>query len=57
MPLEEDVQFGKIYVRIVGDEVELETLLESLKGKGAMVKDEISSKPWGLKDFTVLGEP
>jgi hypothetical protein len=57
MPLEEDAQFGKVYVRIAGDEGELETLLESLKGKGAVVKTETSAKPWGLKDFTILGMP
>lgn len=57
MPLEEDAQYGKIYVRIAGDEGDLETLLESLKRKGAILKTEISAKPWGLKDFTILGTP
>lgn len=45
---------GKVYVRIEGVEDELERLCEKLRGEGVEVAAEISTKPWGLRDFTVL---
>lgn len=49
----EDVQFGKVYIRIEGDDDELEQLAEKLKANKANVLGGIETKPWGLKDLTV----
>ncbi|KAK7747841.1 hypothetical protein SLS53_001090 [Cytospora paraplurivora] len=49
----EDVQFGKVYIRLEGDEDELEKLAEKLKTNKANVVGDIVTKPWGLKDLTV----
>lgn len=52
-PIENDVQFGKIYVLIDGDDDELEKLAEKLAAGKALVQGEIVTKPWGLRDLTV----
>ena len=54
--LPEDAAFGKIYVRIGEGEGELESLLETFRSKSVIVKNEITTKPWGLKDFTIIGK-
>ncbi|KAF2097240.1 hypothetical protein NA57DRAFT_77493 [Rhizodiscina lignyota] len=51
--LQDDAHFGKIYVRLGEGEGELESLLESVRSKGATIRNEITTKPWGLKDFTI----
>ncbi|KUI67946.1 hypothetical protein VM1G_03108 [Cytospora mali] len=48
-----DVQFGKVYIRIDGDDDELEKLAEKLKASKAKVVGDIETKPWGLRDLTV----
>jgi catechol 2,3-dioxygenase-like lactoylglutathione lyase family enzyme len=53
----DDATFGKIYVRIDGtNDGELEALLGRFRGAGAEVRDEITTKPWFLKDFTIVGK-
>lgn len=52
-PIENDVQFGKIYIRIDGDDDELEKLREKLLASKATVRGDIVTKPWGLRDLTV----
>lgn len=52
-PVTKDVQFGKIYIRIDGDDDELEKLSETLLARKATVRGEIVTKPWGLRDLTV----
>jgi catechol 2,3-dioxygenase-like lactoylglutathione lyase family enzyme len=52
--LPDDAAFGKVYIRLAGTESdELEKFLESVRGKGVKVRNEITTKPWGLKDFTI----
>jgi len=51
--LSEDAAFGKIYIRMGGEANELDELLEKYRKLGAVVRNEMSVKPWGLKDFTV----
>lgn len=53
--IENDVQFGLMYIRVAGDEKELETLLETFKSRNVIIQAEITEKPWGLRDFTVQG--
>ncbi|KAF2171885.1 hypothetical protein M409DRAFT_18117 [Zasmidium cellare ATCC 36951] len=49
----DDVAFGKVHIRIAGDEDELEKLFEVLQTKGAKVVTEVTHKAWGLKHFAV----
>jgi catechol 2,3-dioxygenase-like lactoylglutathione lyase family enzyme len=51
--VENDNGPGKVYIRVEGEEDELEKLFEKLKGSEVGVRAEISTKPWGLRDFTV----
>ncbi|KAK5084814.1 hypothetical protein LTR05_005893 [Lithohypha guttulata] len=51
--LPEDTAFGKIYIRIEGEEDELSELLKKYRKGGAVVKNDMSVKPWGLRDFTI----
>ncbi|KKY31257.1 hypothetical protein UCDDA912_g08753 [Diaporthe ampelina] len=51
--VENDVQFGKVYIRIDGDDGELEKLRDTLKANRAKVRGDIETKPWGLRDLTV----
>lgn len=48
-----DVQFGKVYIRIEGDDDELEKLAEKFKANKAKVLGDIQTKPWGLRDLTL----
>lgn len=48
-----DVQFGKVYIRIDGDDDELEKLAETFRANKAKVLGDIDTKPWGLRDLTV----
>lgn len=48
-----DVQFGKVYIRIDGDDDELEKLAEKFKANKAKVLGDVETKPWGLRDLTV----
>lgn len=52
--VENDVQFGKVYIRIDGDDDELEKLRDTLKKNKAQIRGEIENKPWGLKELTVV---
>lgn len=52
-PIENDVQFGKVYIRIEGDDDELEKLSDKLRASKAKVQGDIVTKPWGLRDLTV----
>ncbi|KAG8164293.1 hypothetical protein KVR01_006211 [Diaporthe batatas] len=49
-----DVQFGKVYIRLEGDDDELEKLRDTLKENKARIKGDIETKPWGLRDLTVV---
>lgn len=49
----DDAKFGKIYIRIDGEDDELERLEETLKASKAKVVGDIQTKPWGLRDLTV----
>lgn len=49
-----DVKFSKIYIRLDDGEGELESLLENLRAKNVTITSDVSEKPWGLKDFTVM---
>ena len=51
--VENDVQFGKVYIRIDGDDGELEKLRDTLKANRAKIRGDIETKPWGLRDLTV----
>lgn len=51
--IQDDVRFGKIYIRIDGDVDELEKLAKKFESKNAKVMGEIQTKPWGLRDLTV----
>ncbi|KAI7773974.1 hypothetical protein LA080_009496 [Diaporthe eres] len=51
--VENDVQFGKVYIRIDGDDDELEKLRDTLKANEAKVRGDIETKPWGLRDLIV----
>lgn len=51
--VENDVQFGKVYIRIDGDGDELEKLRDTLKENKAKIRGEIETKPWGLRDLIV----
>jgi uncharacterized glyoxalase superfamily protein PhnB len=45
---------GKIYIRIESeDEADLQGLHDRLVEVGVSVLVKISTKPWGLRDFTV----
>ncbi|KAK4502912.1 hypothetical protein PRZ48_006339 [Zasmidium cellare] len=48
-----DVAFGKVHIRISGEEDELEKLFEGFKTKGARMHTEVTHKAWGLKNFAV----
>ncbi|EME79657.1 uncharacterized protein MYCFIDRAFT_212277 [Pseudocercospora fijiensis CIRAD86] len=48
-----DVQFGKVHIRISGDDDELERLLKKFEAAGAKVLRGVEFQPWGLKDFEV----
>lgn len=52
-PIENDVQFAKIYIRIDGDDDELDKLRDKLLANKATVLGDIVTKPWGLRDLTV----
>lgn len=51
--VENDVQFGKVYIRIDGDDDELEKLRDTLKANKAKIRCDIETKPWGLRDLVV----
>jgi catechol 2,3-dioxygenase-like lactoylglutathione lyase family enzyme len=51
--VENDTGPGKIYIRVEGAEDELEKVFDKLNGKQIEVAAQISTKPWGLRDFTV----
>lgn len=51
-----DVAFGKVHIRIAGEEDELEKLVQGFKKRGAKVVTEVTHKAWGLKNFTVTGK-
>lgn len=51
--IENDVQFGKVYIRIDGDDDELEKLRDTLKANKADIIGDIETKPWGLRDLVV----
>lgn len=51
--IENDVQFGKVYIRIDGDDDELEKLRDKLKEREAKVIGDIEVKPWGVRDLTI----
>ncbi|KAK2607073.1 hypothetical protein N8I77_005780 [Diaporthe amygdali] len=51
--IENDVQFGKVYIRIDGDDDELEKLRDTLKANKADIIGDIQTKPWGLRDLVV----
>ncbi|KAI3398728.1 hypothetical protein diail_8594 [Diaporthe ilicicola] len=51
--IENDVQCGKVYIRIDGDDDELDKLRESLEQNKAKIIGDIEIKPWGLRDLTV----
>lgn len=51
--VENDVQFGKVYIRIEGDDDELEKLRDTLKANKAKIRGDIETKPWGLRDLVV----
>lgn len=52
--VENDVQFGKVYIRIDGDDDELEKLRDTFKENKANIRGDIETKPWGLRDLTVV---
>lgn len=51
--VENDVQFGKVYIHIDGDDDELEKLRATLETNKAKIRGGIETKPWGLRDLTV----
>ncbi|POS73031.1 hypothetical protein DHEL01_v208572 [Diaporthe helianthi] len=52
--VENDVQFGKVYIRLDGDDDELEKLRDTLKENKAKIMGDVQTKPWGLRDLTVV---
>lgn len=52
--VENDVQFGKVYIRIDGDDDELEKLRDTFQENKANIRGDIETKPWGLRDLTVV---
>lgn len=42
-----------MYIRIDGDDDELEKLRDTLKANEANIKGDIETKPWGLRDLIV----
>lgn len=43
-----------MYIRIDGDDDELEKLRDTLKANEANLRGDIETKPWGLRDLTVV---
>ena len=51
--VEDDKGPAKIYIRCDGEENDLKELFQSFVMEGVSVTAGISTKPWGLRDFTV----
>ncbi|KAM3416228.1 hypothetical protein BST61_g7834 [Cercospora zeina] len=48
-----DVEFGKVHIRVSGEDDELEKLFETFVANGVKVLEEVKAMPWGLKHFAV----